>query len=170
MADKVKVYLAAPLFGLTERRTNRELATAIMALMPDVEIILPQDFKYHGRFNDPRTFNTIFKTCVRGVDEAQVVVAILDGADSDSGTCFEVGYAYAKGIPIIAVRTDYRANQEKGVNLMLSQSCAIFVFRPAFDECIEALANDIARALKRVLNQQPSVPKTRPATVGGRKP
>src|SRR3990172_119333 len=124
MNDKLKVYMAAPLFGLTERRTNRALAHALAREMPEIEIVLPQDFKYHGRFNDQRTFGAIYKACVDAVAAADAVVALLDGCDSDSGTCFEIGYACAKGIPVVGVRTDYRANQEKGVNLMLSRGCA----------------------------------------------
>jgi nucleoside 2-deoxyribosyltransferase len=159
MADRTRVYFAAPLFSLHERMVNRLIAKAIMELLPDVEVVLPQDFKYHGRFNDPSTFGTIFKSCVDGVDQSKAVIALLDGPDSDSGTCFEVGYAYAKGIPTIGVRTDYRDNQEKGLNLMLSRSCAVVVLRPAFDEDGAALAKDVARALCRVL--KPNMPALR---------
>ena len=80
--------------------------------MPTVQMLLPQDFKYHWRFNDSRHFGTIFKACVENLAGAAAVVALLDGGDSDSGTCFEVGYACAKGFPVIGVRTDYRGNQE----------------------------------------------------------
>jgi len=31
------------------------------------------------------------------LDEASIVVAILDGPDVDSGTAIEIGYAFAKG-------------------------------------------------------------------------
>ena len=150
MADKKRVYLAAPLFGLTERRTNRLVAEAIQRLLPEVEVLLPQDFKYHGRFNDARHFGAIFDACIKGVDSCNAVVALLDGCDADSGTCFEVGYAYAKKIPVIGVRTDYRANQEKGLNLMLSRGCTRIVWRPAFGEDIEGLCKEIARSLKRL--------------------
>ena len=46
----------------------------------------------------------------------------MNGADSDSGTCFECGYAFAKGKKIIAVRTDFRAGESGGLNAMLSYS------------------------------------------------
>ncbi|MCK6470845.1 MAG: nucleoside 2-deoxyribosyltransferase [Planctomycetes bacterium] len=154
MNDKRKVYLAAPLFGLTERRTNRAVAEALARQMPEIEVLLPQDFKHHGRFNDPRTFGVIYKACVDAIAASDALVAWLDGCDSDSGTSFEIGYACAKGIPVIGVRTDYRANQEKGLNLMLSRGCAALVFRPAFDENLEALCRDVSRALKRVVTRK----------------
>jgi hypothetical protein len=56
------------------------------------------------------------------------VVAILDGADADSGTCWECGYATAKGIPVIAVRTDFRNSGDiKGFNAMLYYSASVIV-------------------------------------------
>jgi nucleoside 2-deoxyribosyltransferase len=151
MSEKRKVYLAAPLFGLTERHTNRVLAKAIVEKRPDLEVLLPQDFKYHNKFNDAKTFGEIYRACIAGVECCDIVVALLDGADSDSGTCYEVGYARALKKPVIGVRTDYRGNQEKGVNLMLSRGCNVMIHRPAFDEDFEALARDIAKALNRLL-------------------
>jgi nucleoside 2-deoxyribosyltransferase len=151
MPQQCKIYFAAPLFGLTERKTNRLIAEAIQRELPDVEVLLPQSFKYHGKFNDPRTFGLIFKACIASLDASAVVLALLDGADTDSGTAFEIGYAFAKGIPVVGVRTDYRPSQEKGLNLMLARSCAALVFRPAFDEDQAALCRDIVRTLKRLL-------------------
>src|SRR5438876_855780 len=132
----LRIYLAGPLFTINERRTNRDLARALEAALPGATVLLPQDFKHDGRYNDSRDFGAIFKGCIDGVDEAHAVVAWLDGPDGDSGTCFEVGYAYARGKPVIGVRTDFRANQERGVNIMLSRACAAFVYRPSFDEDI----------------------------------
>ena len=117
-----QVYLAGPLFTIHERRMNRQLAAAIEQQMPEIRVLLPQDFKHDDRFNDQRAFGYIFKGCVDAIDASNVMVAWLDGPDSDSGTCFEVGYAYAKGIPVIGVRTDFRLNQERGVNVMLSRA------------------------------------------------
>jgi nucleoside 2-deoxyribosyltransferase len=143
------VYLAGPLFTVNERIINRQLAAAILAQLPEIEVLLPQDFKHDDRFNDQRAFGIIFKGCVDAIDTSACVVAWLDGSDSDSGTCFEVGYAFAKGIPVIGVRTDFRLNQERGVNVMLSRACKAFVYRPSFDEDVEALARDVVRALKK---------------------
>jgi nucleoside 2-deoxyribosyltransferase len=151
----IRVYLAGPLFTIHERRVNRELAAALEKHLSGSIVLLPQDFKYDDRYNDERAFGMIFKGCVDGVDSADCVVACLDGADSDSGTSFEVGYAYAKKIPVIGVRTDFRDNQERGVNLMLSRACNAFVYRPSFDEDIETLAKSIARAVNKTLKVTP---------------
>ena len=145
-----QVYFAAPLFSLGERAFNRRLALAISALLPEIKIELPQDIKFHSKFNDKQFFGEVYKSCIRGIDNSQACVAILDGPASDDGTCFEVGYAVAKGIPVIGVRTDYRSSQELGCNLMLSRGCTAFVFRPSFDENVDALARDISRRLRKM--------------------
>jgi nucleoside 2-deoxyribosyltransferase len=151
---KRRVYFAAPLFTLLERRANRALARAVQHALPEVEILLPQDFKHDGRFNDPKAFGRIFLGCLESVDSADAVLAWLDGPDADSGTSFEVGYAFAQGKPVVGIRTDFRHNQERGLNIMLSRACAAFVYRPSFDEDVEGLAADIARALRKVLLEE----------------
>jgi nucleoside 2-deoxyribosyltransferase len=51
------------------------------------------------------------------IDEAQAVVAILDGTDVDSGTAAEIGYAFGQGKPIVGYRGDFRlsADNEGGI-------------------------------------------------------
>ncbi|HYG74845.1 MAG TPA: nucleoside 2-deoxyribosyltransferase [Planctomycetota bacterium] len=150
----MKIYLAGPLFTIQERCMNRVLAQTLEQSVAGLTVLLPQDFKHDGRYNDSRAFGYIFKGCVSSVDESDCVVAWLDGPDADSGTCFEVGYAYAKGIPVIGVRTDFRHNQERGVNLMLSRACTAFVYRPSFDEDVNGLARSIAQAIKKVMRSR----------------
>jgi nucleoside 2-deoxyribosyltransferase len=88
---------------------------------------------------------------VAGVDAADVLVAVLDGPDVDSGTAFEVGYAYARGKPIIGVRTDFRKSQDQGTNLMLARSCHALVQRPALTHDLAGLAAQVARHIESQL-------------------
>lgn len=145
------IYLAGPLFSASERLFNRQLAAALTAVNPDAAVELPQDYKYHGKFNDKKFFRQVYDACIAGIEKADVIVAMLDGPSADDGTAFEVGYAIAKGKPVIGVRTDYRASQESGCNLMLSRGCTALVFRPSFDENVNALAKDVARKMRIVL-------------------
>src|SRR6185312_3787039 len=67
----------------------------------------------------------IFQSCVKGIEWADAVVACMDGPDPDSGTSWEVGFAYAQEKPIICYRSDFRtAGDTKGTpyNLMLSEA------------------------------------------------
>jgi len=54
------------------------------------------------------------------------MVAVIDGADADSGTAWEMGYAFALGKRVIALRTDFRSvGINEKVNLMLEQSATV---------------------------------------------
>ncbi len=122
----MKLYIAGPLFTCAEREFNQSLA----ALLKDkgYTVFLPQEFAPGSPDEDPDFFAKAFDACIEYLDEADVVVAIADGPDADSGTCFEMGYAYGNGVPIVCVRTDFRAAaEENGVNLMVSQAALVHI-------------------------------------------
>lgn len=146
-----RVYLAAPLFTLAERQFNRKLKAALENVLENVEVILPQDYKFDGKYNDPKWFQEVYDACMRDLSAADLVIAILDGADADSGTSFEVGYAIGRTIPVIDVRTDFREQQERGLNLMLSRGVTECVIQMSFKEDVDALARVISRKASRLL-------------------
>jgi nucleoside 2-deoxyribosyltransferase len=58
----------------------------------------------------------------RAIDESDIVFAILDGVDVDSGTASEIGYAFAKGKVILGYRGDFRLsadNEGATINLQV---------------------------------------------------
>jgi nucleoside 2-deoxyribosyltransferase len=150
----VKIYLSAPLFTQVERRWNRMLAHGLEERIEGAEVILPQDFKFSDSFNRAEDFPKLFRACLESLETADLVVAVLDGPDIDSGTAFEVGYAYARDIPIIGIRTDYRKSQDRGMNLVLAQSCNELLRAMSFSEdlgqLVKDLAGKIAAALRRL--------------------
>ncbi len=42
----------------------------------------------------------------KGFEEVDMVIALLDGLHVGAGTAWELGYAYARGIPRIGLKTD----------------------------------------------------------------
>ena len=149
----MKIYLSAPLFTQVERRWNRLVAQGLERRIAGAEVILPQDFRVGSSFNKRSDFPHLFKACADGVREADVMVAVVDGADVDSGTAFEMGIAYELGIPIVGVRTDYRESQQKGVNLMIAGACTVLLREMSFgedvDQLVKDLADKVAAALKK---------------------
>jgi guanosine-3',5'-bis(diphosphate) 3'-pyrophosphohydrolase len=116
-----KLYVAAPLFSAAERAFNAKVAN--MLRDRGYQVFLPQDeaatLKDRG---------AIFRCCLNGLKESAAIVAILDGADADSGTCWECGYGYGAGIPVVAVRTDFRLSGDAGgFNAMLAGGAASVV-------------------------------------------
>lgn len=110
------IYFAAPLFTAAEREWNNRIATVLVG--EGISVFLPQS-KCVGL-----DISVIAQACLDGIKKCRIVLAVLDGADADSGTCLEVGYAWARGLPIFGIRTDSRGTGEKnGLNLMLDKCC-----------------------------------------------
>jgi nucleoside 2-deoxyribosyltransferase len=104
------VYVAGPLFSEAER-AFLELMVDTLAkasgLDPVADFFLPQrDGSELGK--GPKR-KDIFELDLQQLGSSAVVVALLDGQDVDSGTCIELGYAYAEGKKIFGLLTDFRA-------------------------------------------------------------
>ena len=82
-----------------------------------------------------------------GIDRSDAVLAVLDGTDVDSGTAAEIGYAFAKGTPILGYRGDFRLsadNEGSTVNLQVE-----YFIRQSGGDIVTKLA-DLAPALARM--------------------
>ena len=140
------LYLAGPVFTLAERQFNEELAGEMERLCPFLQVFLPQ--RYDKEFQDAPDFSRKMFACLMGaLDNCDVVVAILDGPDADSGTSFEMGYARGRGKRVIGVRTDFRDGEDQGVNLMLSNSCSDLIAEPSTTTTLGRLAERIVKVL-----------------------
>ena len=119
-----RVYLAAPLFSEAERTYNASLADLLREHL--FEVYLPQET---GDDTDTRRQAEqvrIFSKNKEALDNADIVVAVIDGADADSGTAWEMGYAFARQKPVIAIRTDFRrTGTHEQVNMMLEESSVV---------------------------------------------
>jgi len=121
----MKIYLAGPLFTTAEQEFNRQLCAALQ--QAGHVVWLPQEHEPRER-----TAKAIFEEDVSGLHASDVIVANVDGPDPDSGTCWEIGYAYGKK-PIILYRTDFRQAGDAvnaPVNLMMSESADAVIVAP----------------------------------------
>jgi nucleoside 2-deoxyribosyltransferase len=140
MDGKKQIYLAGPLFSQAERDFNVLLRDKLVEM--GFSVFLPQEDgndTESSRMEDRQ--KNIFDNDVRGVDTSDIVLAVLDGgSDVDSGTAWEMGYAYAKGIPVLGLKTDFRTFGDEGiVNLMMEMA-------------VEALERDVDSILKELEN------------------
>ena len=121
---KFDVYLAAPLFSDAERRFNATIAALLKAQF--FRVHLPQEIGDCSANRDEDHHAMIFQRNIRALAESDIVVAVIDGADADSGTAWEMGYAFASGKRVIALRTDFRrVGDNERVNLMLEYSSTV---------------------------------------------
>lgn len=118
---KKTIYLAGPLFTHAELEYNRELKN-IMG-KKGFSVFLPQeDAEDASAEREKQNQECIFKKCLEGLNNSDIVVAVLDGVDVDSGTAWEIGYAFARGKSVIGLRTDFRTLSDGVVNLMVEMS------------------------------------------------
>lgn len=125
----MRVYVAAPLFSQAEREFNEKVRARL--LEEGFAVFLPQE----------GCDQNIFDCCIENLEKSDAVLAVFDGAQVDDGTAFECGYAFAKNISIVGLRTDFRRVGEfaNEVNLML-ENCA--------DVCKNL--GDVPAALKKI--------------------
>lgn len=145
----MKIYWAGPLFTAAEREWNERCKELLENL--GHEIWLPQE-------KEPleKTAHGIFQKDVDGIDWSEILVAVMDGPDPDSGTSWEMGYAYKAGKPIITIRTDFRgsgSDREAVFNIMCWASAVINIklHAPTIDIVIainQALADVKAGTVK----------------------
>ncbi|MHC1699848.1 MAG: PfkB family carbohydrate kinase [Humidesulfovibrio sp.] len=109
---KGQIYLAGPFFTTSQqwlideaRLAFREMGFNVFSPVHDV-----------GRGGP----NEVVNADLQGLESSELVFALLDGLDS--GTIFEVGYACAKGIPVIGVA---EALGEQPLTMLLGSGCSI---------------------------------------------
>jgi nucleoside 2-deoxyribosyltransferase len=113
----MKVFLAAPLFSEAERDFNSKVAKRLRDKGFEVWLAQESTFIHEGTLKKKRK---IYEEDVSALKTCDIVVAVLDGVEVDSGVAFETGYAVAIGKHVIGLKTDHRAfSKVEDVNLML---------------------------------------------------
>lgn len=154
MRKKKQIYVAGPLFSEHERKFLEGITEKLakkLGLDPLEDIFLPHrdagDIGLHGERR-----REIFSSDLEFLEDASVIVALLDGPDVDSGTAVELGYAFARNKDIFGILTDWRCwNRTKQkitkINNMIWGVCGSGkrIFRRIDDELIE----NVRRCLPR---------------------
>ncbi len=114
-------YIAGPLFNEKEREFLEEINSVCRAF--GMSTYLP--YQGGGLLTQDNN-DEVFLTDIRALNKADIVVANLNGVDVDSGSAFELGYAFAKEKKLFGLHTDLRTfSSTSEVNLMMLKSCVI---------------------------------------------
>lgn len=112
----MKAYLANGLFSLGDRLVNERLASAIRQAIPEIELYVPQE---NDAINDKTSYAdslAIAEADLAMLQKSDVLVAVLDGVEIDSGVAAEIGAFAMLNRPIVGVFTDVR--QQGRENMM----------------------------------------------------
>ena len=113
----MKIFLAAPLFSEAERDYNAKTAKTLRENGFEVWLAQETQFIQHDAHKEKKM---IYDGDIQALKTSDIVVAVLDGVDVDTGVAYEMGYAKALGKPLIGLKTDHRTfSRIEEVNLML---------------------------------------------------
>jgi nucleoside 2-deoxyribosyltransferase len=116
----MRAFIAGPLFNAGERWFNEQIV--VRAVRAGLTTYLPQR-DHIPRVTDKQSAEFVFRANERAIDAAAIVIANLDGGAVESGTAWELGYAYAQGKHLVGIRTDMRiTGQSEEINLMVEYS------------------------------------------------
>ncbi len=107
MKGKFKVYVAGPLCNEEERRAVEKIDLICKEM--GLDTFLPH--RDAGLWKEGKGFGEIAKKDIAGFKNCKLVVANLNGFNVGAGTAWEMGYAHAKGIPVIGIKTDRKIEE-----------------------------------------------------------
>ncbi|MDL2315688.1 nucleoside 2-deoxyribosyltransferase [Desulfovibrio sp. OttesenSCG-928-A18] len=132
------IYQAGPLFSDAERRWHKDLTARLeregYAVIWPGDLLSPEGIAIAGA----EAITLIFNACKGALDSCSCVVALLDGPQVDDGTAWEIGYAYAKGLPVYGIRTDSRIAGDTAHNKVNSM----------IERCLSGLARNVEELLE----------------------
>lgn len=96
------IYIAGPFFTDKERAFLKIVIESVKEIFPNEELFIPMEhFIPNGEnLSNNEWAEAVFKMDVEALNKCDRVVAAYLGLRSDTGTAWEIGYAYAKGIPV----------------------------------------------------------------------
>ena len=117
-----RCYVASPL-GFTEAGRRYYAETLIPALARVVDPVDPwaltEAHEVEAGGNRRDFWLEVGRRNAEAIDSCELLAAVLDGQEVDSGTAAEVGYAVARGLTCFGLRTDLREAGEPGMAVNL---------------------------------------------------
>lgn len=132
----MKAYLANGLFSIGDRLVNELLAKELRSTIPTLDLYVPQE---NDAINDKQAFANslaIAEADMEKLQDSDVLIAVLDGIEIDSGVAAEIGVFSTYNRPIIALFSDVRQlgrdNQQK-INALIEDGTENqFIYRNLF--------------------------------------
>lgn len=132
----MKAYLANGLFSIGDRYVNELIAKELRAAIPGIELYVPQE---NDAINDKSAYAdslTIARADLEGLKASDVLIAVIDGVEIDSGVAAEIGAFAMLNRPIVALFSDVRqlgrTNTKKIDALIVDGTENQFIYRNLF--------------------------------------
>ncbi|MCI1220175.1 MAG: nucleoside 2-deoxyribosyltransferase [Bifidobacterium sp.] len=109
-------YVAGPFFNDAQIHSMERLEAALES--SGRKLFKPRFGEEENRIHDENWPKLCFDKDIVGIHDSDAVIANL--IDGDTGTMFEIGYAYSRGMPVYAYYEG--VNPSDTINLMIAQS------------------------------------------------
>ena len=121
------IYIAGPFFTDEERAFLKIVIESVKEVFPNEELFIPMEhFIPNGEnLSNNEWAEAVFKMDVEALNKCDRVVAAYLGLRSDTGTAWEIGYAYAKGIPVDLILSLEALGGEVSIMPIQSSNCPI---------------------------------------------
>jgi nucleoside 2-deoxyribosyltransferase len=140
LQNKMKAYIAGPLCSESEREYLERIEKICIKL--GIETFLPH--RDCGLWKEGKDLKEIAKGDLKGFEDCDFVIANLNGFNVGAGTAWEMGYAYANKIPVIAIKTDRKPGEA------IEEISAIIMGTTEIVESLEELEKEIKELIKRL--------------------
>lgn len=160
---EMKAYLANGLFSIGDRYVNEVIARELRAAIPQIDLYVPQE---NDAINDKNTYAdslAIAEADLNSLKESDVLIAVIDGVEIDSGVAAEIGAFSMLNRPIVAlfsdVRQQGRTNGKKIDALIADGTENQFIYRNLFVVGLIKQNGVIASTIEEVVEQVKKVRK-----------
>ncbi len=157
----MKAYLANGLFSIGDRYVNEVIAKELRAAIPNIELYVPQE---NDAINDKNAYAdslTIARADLDSLKASDVLIAVIDGVEIDSGVAAEIGAFSMLNRPIVALFSDVRqlgrTNTKKIDALIADGTENQFIYRNLFviglikeNGVVVSTVQEIAEAVKKI--------------------
>ena len=140
----MKVYIAGPLCTEQDREFVEKLAKICKRL--GLETFLPH--RDGGLWKSIKDTKKIAEADLKGFENCDFVIASLNGFNIGAGTAWEMGYAYSREIPIIAIKTDRKIEES------IEELSAIIAGTTKITTNLENLEQEIRKMTKKIRTNQ----------------
>lgn len=132
----MNIYVANGLFSIGDRYVNAEIAKALRAADDTLQLYVPQE---NDAINDKEAYANsaqIAQADLAALRDSDLLVAVIDGVEIDSGVAAEIGAFSMLGRPIVALCSDVRqqgtSNKQKIEALQQDALENQFIYRNLF--------------------------------------
>lgn len=123
----MRFYIASPLFTNEEKTRIIEVSTYLRSLGYEVYSPMEHNIPNAWNLSNSKWAKSVFDEDVKELDKSDKVIVIYDGLYSDTGTAWEVGYAYARGneIYVLCTKSKFDTGSISETSITLNSICPV---------------------------------------------